>query len=65
MPEGPLERTTALIEDVEFMLDTGAGWDEICRRANRSPDALERLLERNNHYDLVVRARARDTRSFA
>ena len=54
------ERTLALIEDVEFMLDNGAGWREICERTGRRPDSLERLLERNDLYDLVIRARAKD-----
>ena len=60
MPGAILERTTALIEDVEFMVENFAGWDEICRRTGRKPETLERLLERNNRYELVIRARARD-----
>lgn len=55
-----LERTIALIEDVQFMVDTGAGWDEICRRTGRKSDSLERTLWRNAQYHLVVKARSRD-----
>jgi hypothetical protein len=60
MPSGPLERTTALIEDVEFLVEVGTSWEEICRRTDRKSENLERLLERNGRQDLITKARSRD-----
>lgn len=64
MGQHTLERTIALIEDVEFMVRNGAGWLEICERTGRTPRTLERLLERNDQYHLVKTARARDDRAY-
>lgn len=61
MSTGFRQTTLDTIEDVEFMFDNGAGWQEICRRVERRSDSLERLLERHHKYDLVIRARGRDT----
>ena len=60
MPGHLLERTVALLEDVEFMVETGASWEDICRRTGRKPENLERLLERNERRDLYAKARSRD-----
>lgn len=60
MPGYVLERTVALIEDVEWMVETGASWEDICRRTARKPENLERLLERNQRRDLYTKARSRD-----
>ena len=60
MSTGFRQSTLDTIEDVEFLFAHGVGWEEICRRTERRPDTLERLLDRHSRYDLVVRARARD-----
>lgn len=61
----PRESTLAVIEDVEFMLSTGAGWCEIITRLGRRETTVERLLERHERYDLAVRAKARDRERIA
>jgi hypothetical protein len=53
-------RTLALVEDVEWLVEMGSSWDEICRRFNRRPESLERVLERLGRRDLYTKARSRD-----
>jgi hypothetical protein len=60
MPSAPIARTTALIEDVEFLYANGAGWEEILARTGSKPKTLERLLWRRGYQHLTVQARARD-----
>lgn len=50
------QRAAALVEDVEFMIGTGCGWAEICRRLGRNPAATAKALDRAGRYDLIVAA---------
>lgn len=60
MSSGPLARTAALIEDVEFLLDHGAGWQEVLQRTGYEHKSLERLLARQGHQTMITQAKARD-----
>lgn len=60
MPVGMSPQVKALIEDIEFMVENGAGWAEIVRRTGRSSNTLERTLDRWKRRDLYHEARAKD-----
>ena len=60
MSSAPLARTTALIEDAQFLLENGAGWHEIVARTDSDPNTLERLLARRGYQWLTTRAKTRD-----
>ena len=46
-------RTESRVEDLEFLLDSGAGQAEICSRLKVTPASLDRYLHRNNRSDLA------------
>lgn len=49
-----------LIEDVEWMDQHGESLDGAAHRLGKTPNALERLLQRYGRHDLVARLRARN-----
>ena len=51
----PKPETTALIEDVEFLVDCGTPAHEIAQRLAHTVIAIERALHRYNRADLIVR----------
>lgn len=54
------ERTAVAIEDAWFLARTGAGLAEVAQRLGRTPNALERLLERHDEHELAQRLRRQD-----
>jgi hypothetical protein len=50
-------RRLAFIEDFEFLIAVGCGWQEVSARLHLSPDAIERRLNRARRNDLEVRWR--------
>lgn len=51
--------TSAHIEDVEWMAETGETWFGACRRLEVKPKTLEKLLLRKGRADLVAVLRGR------
>lgn len=54
------ERTRVAIEDAWFLALNGAGLREVAQRLGRTPNALERLLERHDEHSLAQRLRSQD-----
>lgn len=50
-------RIEDLVEDVEWLVATGATWASACGRLEMRSDALERALGRAGRYDLIGRLR--------
>lgn len=50
--------TSAVIEDIEWMLDSRECLAMAAQRLHMKPDSLERRLERAGRCDLVARLRA-------
>jgi hypothetical protein len=57
---GAPSRARELIEDLEWMADTGESLQGAAARLQRTAAAIERSLLRNGRSDLVSRLRARD-----
>jgi len=49
-----------LIEDLDFLADTGVGTIEAGRRTGYTVDAIDRRLRRHGRHDLVTRLHALD-----
>lgn len=65
-PEGAIRRADAVIEDVEFLINSGSTWHEILQRLNTNHDALEKLLYRAHRGDLINKAKTtNDRRAYA
>jgi hypothetical protein len=54
---GRYKKTADLVEDTEFLIETGCTWHEIPSRLKRSPEAAERALIRAGRADLVHNAK--------
>lgn len=50
----------ALIEDLEWMADTGESLDGAAERLNTTPVALERALYRHGRHDLATTLKQRN-----
>lgn len=50
-------RIQDLVEDVEWLVETGATWDSACARLEMRSESLERSLQRAGRHDLVRRLR--------
>jgi len=55
------KKVDAAIEDVRWMVDNGAGWQEVVARVGKSETALLRCLERRGERALITKAKSRDT----
>jgi hypothetical protein len=51
----------ALVEDVTTLLEAEEGWQAVCRRTRRSPQALEKALHRAGRGDLITALKTRDS----
>jgi hypothetical protein len=47
-------RRLAFIEDFEFLITVGVGWQEICQRLRSTPLSIDRKLARAERLDLAV-----------
>lgn len=56
-PEGALKHADAVVEDAEFLVDSGCTWHNLPGRLNIAPLALERALHRAGRGDLIHRAK--------
>ena len=57
VPEGAVRRADAVVEDVEFLVNTGATWAEIVGRLDTTSEALEQALHRARRGNLISRAK--------
>ncbi len=55
--------TMGRIEDVDWLLDFGTSWHEICRRLGLTPGALQRYCYRHGRVDLARSIQAAARRS--
>jgi hypothetical protein len=64
--EDAVRFSEVLVENVEFLLRTGIGWEGIPGRLGMEPAAVERSLYRSGRRDLVSHAKTlEDTRDYA
>jgi hypothetical protein len=54
---GTTRLADARVEDVEFLLDSGATWTEVVERLDTTSKTLERMLQRAGRSDLTQRAK--------
>lgn len=50
--------STPLIEDAEFLANTGETWERACQRLGRTPGGLEETLQKAGRHDLLARLKA-------
>lgn len=57
-------RVRAMLEDLTFFADNGAGLDEAAWRLGMKADTLDRALRRHGQLELLARLRSADPRDW-
>lgn len=56
-PAGAVRRADAIVEDVEFLVNSGSTWHEILDRLGSTSEALEQALHRAHRGNLITKAK--------